>query len=116
MNQILIKGLAVEARVGVPDAERAQPQRLLIDAILEPRIPFAELGDAIDQTADYDLAAREIAAVAAARPRHLIETLAADLAAMLVEKFPLRSAEIEVRKFILPQAEYVAVRCRREAR
>lgn len=115
MNEILIKGLVVECHIGVPDEERAQPQRLLIDATLVPRVAFDELQDDLSHTADYDAAARRIAAVAAERPRKLIETLAADLAAMLLAEYPLTAAEVEIRKFILPQTEYVAVRCRREA-
>jgi dihydroneopterin aldolase len=112
MNEILIKGLSVECRVGVPDDERAHPQRLLIDATLVPRTAFADLRDELALTADYDAAARRIAAVATERPRKLIETLAADLATMLLREFPLTAAEVEIRKFILPQTEYVAVRCR----
>ena len=115
MNEILIKGLSVECRVGVPDEERAHPQRLLIDATLVPRTAFADQADDLTLTADYDAAARRMAAVATERPRKLIETLAADLAAMLLREFPLVAAEVEIRKFILPQTEYVAVRCRREA-
>ena len=114
MNEILIKGLSVECHIGVPDEERAHPQRLLIDARLVPRTAFADLDDDLTLTADYDAAARRIAAVAAERPRKLIETLAADLAAALLREFPLVAAEVEIRKFILPQTEYVAVRCRRE--
>ena len=114
MNEILIKGLAVECHVGVPDEERAHPQRLLIDVTLVPRTAFADLQDDLTHTADYDAAARRIATVAAERPRKLIETLAADLTAMLLSEFPLTAAEVEIHKFILPQTEYVAVRCRRE--
>lgn len=112
MNEILIKSLSVECHIGVPDEERAQPQRLLIDATLVPRTPFADLNDDLALTADYDAASRRISAIAAERPRKLIETLAADLAAMLLQEFPLLAAEVEIRKFILPQTEYVAVRCR----
>lgn len=114
MNEIIIKGLSVTCHVGVPDEERSRPQRLLIDATLTPRVAFADLDDDIVHTADYDLAARRLAAVAKARPRRLIETLAVDLADMLLAEFPLTHAEIEIRKFILPNTEYVAVRCRRE--
>jgi dihydroneopterin aldolase len=114
MNEILIKSLSVECHVGVPDEERSQRQHLLIDATLTPRTAFDDLDDDIVQTADYDLAARRISAVAKARPRRLIETLAAELADMLLAEFPLTHAEVEIRKFILPDTEYVAVRCRRE--
>jgi dihydroneopterin aldolase len=114
MNEIFIKSLTVECHIGVPDEERAHPQRLLVDATLIPRVAFADLQDDLVHTADYDAASRRIAAVAAERPRKLIETLAADLVAMLLAEFPLTAAEVEIRKFILPQTEYVAVRCRRE--
>jgi dihydroneopterin aldolase len=115
MNEILIKGLSVECRVGVPDGERAHPQRLLIDVLLVPRTAFADLHEDLARTADYDAAARRIAAVAAERPRRLIETLASDLTDMLLREFPVASATVEIRKFILPQTEYVAVRCRKDA-
>jgi dihydroneopterin aldolase len=113
MNEIVIKSLAVQACVGVPDEERSRPQRLLIDVVMCPHIPFADLQDDITLTADYDAAARRIAAFAAERPRRLIETLAGEIAGMLLAEFPLDSAEVEIRKFILPETEYVAVRCRR---
>jgi len=114
MNEILIQGLAIECHVGVPDEERAHPQRLLVNVTLVPRVGFADVQDDLTNTADYDAAARRIASVAAERPRRLIETLAADLVEMLLREFPLTVAEVEIRKFILPQTEYVAVRCRRD--
>ncbi len=113
MNEIVIQGLSVECHVGVPDEERRHPQTLSITATLTPRVAFADLQDNIVQTADYDLAARRISAVAQARPRRLIETLAVELADMLLAEFALTAAEVEIRKFILPNTEYVAVRCRR---
>lgn len=114
MNEIVIKSLAVQARVGVPDEERRLPQRLLLDITLTPRAAFEELQDDIAQTADYDAAARRIAAFAAERPRRLIETLAAEIATLLLAEFSVTAVEVEIRKFILPDTEYVAVRCRRE--
>jgi dihydroneopterin aldolase len=114
MNEIHLVGLIVTARVGVPDEELAEPQTLRLNVTLVPQTAFEDLGDDITATADYDAAARRIAAVAAERPRRLIETLAADLVAMLLAEFPLIAAEVEIRKFILPQTDYVAVRCRRE--
>lgn len=111
MNEILIHGLEVTAVIGVPEAERSAPQRLLINAVLTPEVPFSELGDDITRTVDYDAAARRIVVLAAERERRLIETLAVEIAEMLVREFPATKADVEVRKFILPQTEYVAVRC-----
>ncbi len=51
------------------------------------------------------------ASMACARPvSKALETLAAEMAQMLASEFPALRAEVEVRKFILPNTEYVAVR------
>jgi dihydroneopterin aldolase len=49
-----------------------------------------------------------------ARPRRLIETLADEIAMALLTRFPLRAVNVELRKFILPDAAFVAVRVHRE--
>jgi 7,8-dihydroneopterin aldolase/epimerase/oxygenase len=114
MDAIIIKGLEVDAFIGVSDAERTSSQRLRIDAILTPLAPFSTLNDDIGRTVDYHAATQRIASVAASRPRRLIETLAEDIAGMLVGEFAARRAEVEVRKFALPGTEYVAVHCSRD--
>jgi dihydroneopterin aldolase len=111
MNVIIIKGLEVNAWIGVSEEERKNSQRLQIDAILTPMTEFAALADDISRTVDYHAAARRIVSVAASRPRRLIETLASEIAGMLVGEFQARRAEVEVRKFVLPDTEYVAVHC-----
>ncbi|CAN5493332.1 hypothetical protein BH09VER1_BH09VER1_42490 [soil metagenome] len=113
MDRIIIHGLRVETHIGVPDAERAAPQQLLINVVLTPLASFDGLNDDIDRTVDYDAAAQRISALASERPRHLIETLADEIARMLITDFPAQSVEVELRKFILPQTDYVAVRCTR---
>jgi 7,8-dihydroneopterin aldolase/epimerase/oxygenase len=114
MNVIIITGLRVEAAVGVSAAERDNPQRLEVDAVITPLQTFAELADQIDRTVDYQAAAQRIARLAQSRPRRLIETLARELAEMLVSEFQARRAEVEVRKFVVPNTDYVAVRCARD--
>jgi 7,8-dihydroneopterin aldolase/epimerase/oxygenase len=111
MNLIIIKGLQVKAFVGVSDEERRNSQPLRIDAILTPLTSFSAMADDISRTVDYEAAARRIASVASSRPRRLIETLASEIAQVLVDEFPARRAEIEIRKFILPDAQYAAVCC-----
>jgi dihydroneopterin aldolase len=114
VSAIIIKGLEVETRVGVSDEERNQSQRLQVDAILMPVRGFSALADDIDLTVDYQAAIRQIVRVATERPRKLIETLASEIAEMLVQEFRVQRAEVEIRKFILPDTEYVAVRCVRD--
>jgi 7,8-dihydroneopterin aldolase/epimerase/oxygenase len=111
MNVIIIKRLQIEAFVGVPELERKRSQRLEIDAVITPIETFAAIADEIDRTVDYGAAVQQIVDLASSRPRHLIETLASELAEMLVREFRASRAEVEVRKFVVPNTDYVAVRC-----
>jgi len=112
-DEILIRGLELWSQVGVPDAEIASPQRLLADISIRPKVAFEALGDDIAATIDYDELCRRLSELAASRPRRLIETLAADLASVALAEYPAISVTIEIRKFVLAQTEFVAVRCTR---
>jgi phosphoglycolate phosphatase len=109
---IRINGLAVPVRIGVPDDERARPQNLVFDVLLEG--DFRDLGENLARTTDYAAVARWITAECARREVRLLETLANDLAEGLIGNFPLvRSVTLEIRKFILPETESVSVRVQR---
>jgi 7,8-dihydroneopterin aldolase/epimerase/oxygenase len=112
-DQILISGLELWCSIGVPEAERTEAQRILADIEIIPCIGFDALADDIHATIDYDGLCRELAALAASRPRHLIETLATDLARHVINNHPALAATVHIRKFILEQTEYVGVRCTR---
>lgn len=114
-DTIHVRGLRVLARIGVPDDERAVPQELSIDLVLEPARGFDGLGDEIGATVDYHEVVLRVAAIAAERPRKLVETLAVEVAEDLLGRYPLRRVEVGIDKFILPQTRAVGVRVRREA-
>jgi dihydroneopterin aldolase len=114
-DRIHVHGLEVLARVGVTANERAAPQRLVVDVTVAPRSTFATMGDEIMQTANYSAIALEVQNMARETEFKLIETLADVIAARLVQNFPVRSAVVEVRKFVLPGAEYVSVATTRSA-
>jgi len=111
MSEIVINSLEVHTRVGVTDEERANPQRLLIDIIITTDMGFSEMSDRLGSTINYDEVVAKIDKVAAARPRKLIETLAADIGEAIIAGFVANRVFVEVKKFILPRTEYVAVRC-----
>jgi dihydroneopterin aldolase len=113
-DHISIHGLSVTARVGVPEEERSAAQRLKLNLILWPARGLAGLRDSVENTVDYDEAARLVRKVAADGERKLIETLADDVARALLGRFSLRRVSVEVVKFILPDTDWVAVRIQRE--
>ena len=112
---IEIRGLEVMARIGVPEEERSAPQRLLIDLRFAALDQPVDLKDEIAATVDYFELSRQVIAIAGERPRKLIETLGDELADQLMKSYPLRWIEITIRKFIMTDAEWVAVSIRREA-
>ena len=113
-DRILIDSLELSSFIGVPDEERAAAQRLTVNLVLEPTRDFTALGDALENTVDYFHVCEEVKALSLSRPRHLLETLAEDIAALLLARFALHAVEIELRKYILPDTAFVAVQIRRE--
>ena len=113
-DTVIVSQLEIRAHVGVPAAERGAAQRLTVSLRLVPMRGFAALGDDIGNTVDYAAVCAMVRQEAESRPRRLIETLAGEIAAVLLARFPLGAVEVEVRKYILPGTEYVAVSIRRE--
>ncbi len=113
MDTIEIRRLRVSTLIGVPDEERSLAQTLLVTVRMTPSQGFDGLADEISRTVDYYAVSREIQALAAAHPRHLIETLAVDIADHLLGKHPLTHVAISIEKHILPDTECVAVHLER---
>ena len=110
MSEIQIKGLKILTHIGVPDEERASAQQVEIDVWVDTRKPFGQMNDDLSLTVDYVDMCNQITALADEKPRKLIETLADEIATMLIDKFRINSATVEIRKFILPNTQFVSVR------
>jgi dihydroneopterin aldolase len=110
MDRIIITDLEVFYRVGVPDAERAQPQRLLLSLELELDFTAAAAGDDLSRTVDYFGLTRRLLALGEGRSWKLIETLAVDVAQGVLQDFAVQRVTVEVKKFILPETRHVGVR------
>jgi dihydroneopterin aldolase len=80
---------------------------------MQPSQGFLGLQDMVQNTVDYYEVSLKITELAAQKPRHLIETLATDLAEILLTLYPLKAVDVEIEKRILPNAEYVAVKIHR---
>ena len=109
MNKISIIDLEVFYRVGVPDAERAQPQRLLLTVALEVDFSAAAKSDSIDDTINYFAITQRLLKFGGGREWKLIEKLAADIADTVLVEFKPQSVAVEVKKFIIPEARHVSV-------
>jgi len=113
MDKILLHDLAVWCRVGVTDAERAQPQRLLLCVAFDQDVSIAARTGALSDTIDYYAVAQRLLHFGEGRSWQLIETLAVDIAEELLRQFAPRAVTVEVKKMVIPEASYVAVRVTR---
>jgi len=113
-DTIEIRRLQLTTHIGVPDDERAAEQTLLATIRMAPCGGFEGLHDKIEHTVDYHAVALEIQALAAAKPRNLIETLAREIAGHLLINHPVAAVDVTIEKHILPDTECVAVHLRRE--
>ena len=110
---VFVKGLRVEAGIGVYDHEHGRLQRLVIDVTLElePR-PIERLGDTID----YETVANAARAIAEAGHVGLVETFAERLARACLEDGRVRRATVRIEKpgalaaVIAPGCEIVLAR------
>ena len=113
-DQIIISQLEISTFIGASDEEQKRPQRLRVSIVLEPQRGLAGLDDELSNTIDYAEVSQTVKSLAALGKRRLIETLAEDIACLLLKTYPIGAVELELRKYILPDTKYVAVRIRRE--
>lgn len=115
MNDIIeIKDLEVFFRIGVPDAERANPQKLLITIQLFTDFNEAARTDDVQHTVDYYELTQSLIRWGNSREWKLIETLASNIADWILDRHEIAGVEIEIKKFILPNTRHVGVKIRRD--
>jgi dihydroneopterin aldolase len=111
---IRIEQLKVLAHIGVPDDERASAQKLTFNLALFPARSLDDLNDEIGRTVNYAAVCDAVKKFVGQRNDKLIETLADALASHLLATFEIRRITVELRKYILPDVEFVSVSVTRE--
>jgi 7,8-dihydroneopterin aldolase/epimerase/oxygenase len=116
MDLIHIHDLEVFYRVGVPDAERVAPQRLLLDIHLHLDFRAATATDDLTKTINYFEVTQRLLKFGDKREWRLIEKLAEDIAQVILSEFKPARVRVEVKKFIIPEAKYISVAIERDGR
>jgi len=111
---IHIEQIEALAHIGVPDDERSQPQRLTISLTVWPTKSGSELDDDIARAVNYAEVCSETRSLVQARRDRLIETLADALAKHLLGIFEIERIIVEIRKFVLPDVQFVSVTVTRD--
>ena len=98
-DRIVLAGMAFEARHGVNDWEKTQPQRFEVDVELILNARAAGTSDELAQTVDYREVYEKVRLVLEGPPVDLIETLAESIARdVLAANRRARKAIVRVRK------------------
>lgn len=114
-DKIHIEQLEVFTRIGVPEEERANPQKLTVSISFWPYQQPSDLADHIERAVNYSAVAEETKNFVRDQTVSLIETLADKLASHLLKRFPIQKVTIDLRKFALQDAKYVSVTVSRTA-
>jgi len=101
--------IEVSTHIGVPEEERAAPQRLTVSISFWPYHGARDLADKLERTVNYSAVADEAKNFVRNQSANLIETLADRLAMHLLKTFRMQKVTIELRKFPLEDAKYVSV-------
>jgi FolB domain-containing protein len=109
MATITITDLEVSFHVGVPEAERARPQRLLISLEMQSDFTRAAAADDIAHTIDYHAVCQTVTGLGTGRSWKLIEKLAHDIADKVMDRYHPETITVVVKKFVLPQTAHVSV-------
>ena len=115
MDSIFIEGLQFSCIIGIYERERIEPQPLEIDVDMQTDIGAAARSGELDQSLNYAEISEQIITFCQRKRAELIETLAEELAEMLLESFKTRQLTLTIRKpMAVPEATSVGVRITRQ--
>ena len=114
-DKIHIEQLEVFTHIGVPEEERANPQKLTVSISFWPYQQPGDVADHIERAVNYSAVAEETKNFVRDQSISLVETLADRLASHLLKSFPIQKVTVELRKFALQDAKYVSVTVTRTA-
>lgn len=95
---VFIEGLMVETVIGVYEWEKRIRQKLVFDIELRADTGRAASDDAIDLTIDYASVSEKVTTMVSQMQVELVETVAEQVADMLLSSFPAASVRIKLAK------------------
>jgi len=107
--------IAAECRIGVNDWEREAPQTIWVDLELAIDAALAATRDDVQATVDYAGLVSSVQHLAQGRPYRLLETLAEEIASLVLAESGTSRVRVRVKKRALPGLGHAAVEIERAA-
>ena len=113
-DQVFINGLELMLSVGIYDAEKVKPQRVIINAVFDVDCNMGRALGTIQDVVSYEKAIERIKSVAQSRHYDLLEVLAEDIAVSLCADKRIRKIILSIEKpDIFDDAQSVGIRISR---
>lgn len=98
MDTVFIRDLRIPTLVGIFDWERRIRQTISLDIEMGFDIRKAAASDAIEDTLDYKAVAKRVIAYVESTEFQLVESLAENIAALILKEFPVMSVKLTLNK------------------
>lgn len=98
MDKIYIHALKTEAIIGIFDWERQVKQTVVIDIEISADVRKAALSDSIEDTLNYKRLAKRVLTFVENSSYHLVETLAEQIAMLILADFGVAEVSITLSK------------------
>ena len=108
-DTLTICGLTAQCRLGVLESEQATPQEVQVDLELAIDAAKAAQRDEVNDAVDYARLVAVVKALVEGHAYRLMETMAEDIAALILREFPTPEVEVKVTKRALPGIESATV-------
>jgi len=103
LDQIIVQGIEFYAYHGVPDAEQQIGHRYRVDLVVDLDLREAGRTDDLRHTVSYGDLARLVIQIGTSQKRRLLESLAEQMCAAILEQFPaVQRVELFIAKRLPP--------------
>lgn len=98
MDSIALEGMVFYAFHGATPEEQALGQRFVVDLEVEADLSRAGLSDNLKETVNYSELFRVVKEVVEGPRKHLLEAVAEHIAAQVLDRFPVATVRVRIRK------------------
>ena len=97
-DKIILKGMRFFGFHGVHDEERKAGQYFLVDLECTTNLRKAGISDNLEDTINYSDIYQKVRKITEGTPRNLLETVAEEIADVLISDYPIKKATIKISK------------------
>lgn len=98
MDKIILTGLRIDAVIGIWDWEKRNPQTISIDLEMQTDTKKVSQSDSIEDVLDYKAVSKRVKQFIQASQFNLIETLAENVAKIILEEFDVQWLKLRISK------------------